>query len=378
MTRRRTAASALIATVIMTGCTTADPAPSGSSNTTVSAAARLEEFAGRAVDDGALAIVLHVRDGEEEAAKAFGVRDLVSKTPAEVTDKLWISGAGTSMLAVSVMKLVEDERLGLDEPVADFLPEFSTIFPRWRRTTVRELLGSRTGLPDYIPPLLGSMPPEKLRTTALSFEERLRIAASTEAAPKPVLQATWSATDWEVLAWLVERLRGKPLAEVLRVDVFEPAGMTGSLLPGPGQPPEPMLHAYVLSGDKQMDFTRIDATAGSGDAGVLSSVMDVGKFLTALTTGRLVRPETWQQMTGAGSYDLGVQITEDICPNTAHVLASGGGGPYAILAAITADGQQQVSVAMVLPPAALDPINIPALVVQMEEGLRAAAGALCS
>lgn len=108
------------------------------------------------MDNGALAVVLHVRDGGQEKAKAFGVSDLVSKTPAEVTDKLWISGAGTSMLAVTVMKLVEAGRLKLDEPVAGVLPEFPKIFPGWSRTTVRELLGSRTGLPDSVPPLLAS------------------------------------------------------------------------------------------------------------------------------------------------------------------------------------------------------------------------------
>lgn len=47
---------------------------------------------------------LPVRDGEQETAKAFGVRDLKSGRSAEVTDRLWISGAGTSILAVSVMK----------------------------------------------------------------------------------------------------------------------------------------------------------------------------------------------------------------------------------------------------------------------------------
>lgn len=364
--------------VMLAGCTSADPAVSAATNATVRAAAQLEDFAGRAAEQGAPAVILHVRDGEQETAKAFGVRDLESGRAAEVTDRLWISGAGTSMLAVSVMKLVEEDRITLDDPVADILPEFSTIFPGWSRTTVRELLGSRTGLPDYVPPLLASMPPEKLQTTVLTFEERLRLAASVGADPKTVLAATWSATDWEVLAWLVERLRGKSLAEVLRADVFEPAGMTNSLLPGPGLPPEPMLHAYVQTGDTRIDFTRIDAITGSGDAGIVSSVIDINRFLAALTTGRLVRADTWQHMAGSNPYDLGVETAENICPGTKHVLASGGGGPYAVHSATTTDGRQQVSVAMVLPPAPLDSTNIPPLVRQMEGALRATAAELCS
>jgi hypothetical protein len=46
-------ASVLIALVVLTGCTTSDPAPSGSANATFTAAVLLEDFAGRAVDKGA-------------------------------------------------------------------------------------------------------------------------------------------------------------------------------------------------------------------------------------------------------------------------------------------------------------------------------------
>lgn len=379
MTRRRTAAAAaLMVLAIVTSCTNADPAPSGSSSSPGSVTLRLEDFARSAVENGAVAVVLHVRNGEQETARGFGVSDLTSGRPAEVGDRLWISGAGTPMLAVSVMKLVEENRLSLDEPVANYLPEFSTIFPDWAKATVRELLGSRTGLPDYVPPLLASMPVEKLQTTALTFEDRLRLAASVDAGQRPVFEATWSATDWEVLAWMVERMRARQLPAVLRADVFEPAAMTGSLMPAPGKPPEPMLHAYVLSGGHRTDFTRIDAFAGSGDGGVISTVVDMNRFFAALTTGRLVTPSTWQQMSSSNPYDLGLRTAEDICPGAKHILVSGGGGPYAISSATTADGRQQVSVAMVLPPAALDSTNVPALVVQMDEALRATTAALCS
>jgi D-alanyl-D-alanine carboxypeptidase len=282
------------------------------------------------------------------------------------------------MLAVSVMKLVEENRIGLDDRVADLLPEFSAIFPAWSGTTVRELLGSRTGLPDYVPPLVASMPLEQLQITELTFEERLRLAASVGTGSGPVSELVWSATDWEVLAWLVERLRGKSLAEVLREDVFEPAGMTSSLLAGPGQPPEPMLHGYVQAKDLLTDVTRLDAFAGSGDTGIISSAVDVNRFFVALTTGRLVSPKTWQQMSGSNPYDLGTNTTEDICPGTKHVVVYGGGGPYAIGSIATTDGRQQVTAAMVLPPAPLDTTRVPALVLQLEQALRATAAALCS
>lgn len=96
--------------------------------------------------------------------------------------------------------------------------------------------------------LIASTPLEQLQNTELTYEDRLRLAASTGVETGPVSEPVWSATDWEVLAWLVERLHGKPLPEVIHMDVFEPVGMHASLVARPGQPPEPMLHGYALSG----------------------------------------------------------------------------------------------------------------------------------
>ncbi|WP_171042494.1 serine hydrolase [Sinomonas gamaensis] len=108
----------------------------------------------------AQAVVFHVRDGEHEAYHAVGVSNLDSGAKADVGDRLWVSGEGTMMLSVAaVMKLVEEHMVGLDDRIEDHLPEFSAIFPGWDRTTLRELLGSRTGLPDYVPALLASTRP---------------------------------------------------------------------------------------------------------------------------------------------------------------------------------------------------------------------------
>ncbi|WP_307609050.1 hypothetical protein [Pseudarthrobacter sp. W1I19] len=68
----------------------------------------------------------------------------------------------------------------------------------------------------------------------MTFEERLRIAASVDLPSGPVSYFAWSATDWEVLGWLLEHKHNRRLADVLAKDVFEPAFMaaltTGRLI----------------------------------------------------------------------------------------------------------------------------------------------------
>jgi D-alanyl-D-alanine carboxypeptidase len=370
-------AAVVAVAIVLSGCTFGTPDETATTPA-VKLAVALEAFAADAAIHGAPAVVFHVRNGDQEELMATGVRDIESNTMAVPTDKTWIIGAGTPMVAVSVMKLVETGSVRLDDPVSAHLPEFTAIFPAWDRVTVRDLLGSTSGLPDYFPPLIESASLDELQTRVLTFEERLRIAAGVDLPPGPVTFFAWSATDWEVLGWLLERKHNRGLDEVLAKDVFGPAGMGNTQLAAAGQPPEPMLHGYVLEGGNRRDFTRVDAIAGSADSGVISTVEDLSRFVAALTTGRLIRAETWKSMIEADPFSLGgIGPRDDICPGARHVVVSGGGGPYSVQSVSSLDGHQQVSVATVLPPRELNVTDAPPLVPEMEDAIQQTARSMC-
>jgi D-alanyl-D-alanine carboxypeptidase len=370
-------AAALAVALVLSGCTYS--APDDTATTPAAKlAAELEAFVADASTHGAPAVVFHVRNGDQEELSATGVKDLASNKKAVPTDRTWILGAGTPMVAVSVMKLVEAGTVRLDDPVSVHLPEFTAIFPAWDRVTVRDLLGSTSGLPDYFPPLIESRSLDELQTLPLTFEERLRIAAGVDLPPGPVSYFAWSATDWEVLGWLLERKHNRRLEEVLAKDVFEPAGMGNTRVAAAGQPPEPMLHGYVLEDANRRDFTRIDALAGSADSGVISTVQDLSRFLAALTTGRLIREDTWKRMIDADPSSLGgIRLSDDVCPAKRHIFVSGGGGPYSVQSVSSSDGQQQATVATVLPPRALSIDDAPPLVPEMEDAILQTARSMC-
>lgn len=370
-------AAVLAVALVLSGCTFGTPDETATTPA-VKLAPALEAFAADASAHGAPAVVFHVRNGDQKELGATGVNDLESNKKAVPTDKTWIMGAGTPMVAVSVMKLVEVGTVRLDDPVSAHLPEFTAIFPGWDRITVRDLLGSTSGLPGYFPPLIESRSLDELQTRPLTFEERLRIAAGVDLPPGPVSYFAWSETDWEVLGWLLERKHNRGLEEVLAKDVFEPAGMGNTRLAAAGQPPEPMLHGYVLEDGNRRDFARIDAVAGSAYSGVISTVEDLSRFVAALTTGRLIREETWKSMVEATPFSLGgIRLSDYICPGERHVFVSGGGGPYRVQSVSSLDGNRQVTVATVLPPRELNVTDAPPLVPEMEDAILQTAMIMC-
>ena len=70
------------------------------------------------------AIVLVARDGKVVHFEAQGVTNAVSKDPLQ-TNKIFGAGSLTKpMVAVAAMMLVEEGKLGLDDPVSKYIPEF--------------------------------------------------------------------------------------------------------------------------------------------------------------------------------------------------------------------------------------------------------------
>src|SRR5918996_3484650 len=75
--------------------------------------------------------------------KADGVRDV------RINDQFAIGSVTKSVIAAQVMQMVEAGELDLDDPATDHLPgdlEFDS-----NGATIRQLLGQRSGIPDYYP-----------------------------------------------------------------------------------------------------------------------------------------------------------------------------------------------------------------------------------
>ena len=94
-------------------------------------------------DGGGMSATVMTAEGtwSGTTGKADGVRDL------QVDDQFAIASITKSVVAAQVMLMVEAGELGLDDLVADHLPEdleFDT-----NEATIRHLLSHRSGLPDY-------------------------------------------------------------------------------------------------------------------------------------------------------------------------------------------------------------------------------------
>lgn len=220
--------------------------------------------------------------------KAFGTASL---------DTVWDLASCTKVVATTTaaMKLVEEGRLGLHDPVSKYLPGFAG-----REITVEELLTHRSGLPAYLSPKSEWTPDE-------IFAKVVEMKSTKE--------TRYSCLNMLSLARLVEELTKSSLGDYCRDAFFAPLGMKDtSFAPAaarcaptaphvpPGVVHDPLARAYGSPAHR------------SGNAGLFSTADDLALFCRALLGGKLLKPETLRRMftPNSDTRGLGWDVFDDV------------------------------------------------------------------
>lgn len=338
----------------------------------------LEAFSRRMLDEGAPAVLIELRHGPDVWTHAAGVRNLDTGESVTVTDPYQVGSISKSMVAVSVLKLVEEGLLNLDAPVSAYLPEFGTVLHPPRPVTVRQLLIHESGLPDFFAPLLASAPPPDFLNRPLSLEQQLALAAAVPWERKLVQSFEYSSSNYSALGLIVQRLRGQKIAEVLKSDIADPLGLRETRLPAGGPPPENMLHGYITVAGERLDVTHPAWLGELAPGGVVSTVNEVNTFYSALLQGKLLTPATLARMRGpdSASYGQGLSKWNNLCTNRFYYGHTGDIDGYGTVSMTSEDGIRQLTLAVAYPPAP-PTISVNPLISDLEEVAQETLNDLC-
>jgi CubicO group peptidase (beta-lactamase class C family) len=200
-----------------------DPAPTAPVNLFASALQPL-------VEDHILAgAVMLVADKTRiRHLEAVGYADLASKHMMRTDTLFWIASMTKPFAAAALMMLVDEGRVRVDDPVADYLPPFAHVRVRQpdgtlrspaRPILVRHLLSHTSGIrfvDTGIAEPIDAFPLEK------SIGLDLRAPLVTE----PGEAYFYCNTGIDAAALIVERVSGQPFEHFLRERLLGPLGMT--------------------------------------------------------------------------------------------------------------------------------------------------------
>jgi CubicO group peptidase (beta-lactamase class C family) len=192
-------------------------------------AAALEPF----VKDHTLAgAVTLVADKDKTLSlEAVGFADIAAGIMMTVNNLFWIASQSKPITAVALMMLVDEGKVGLDDPVQKFLPEFADLWLVEKREkdrlvlkrpqhpiTVREILSHTSGLPF-------SSAMERPTLDLLPLRDAVRSYAMTPLLFEPGTKYQYSNAGINTAGRIIEVVSRMPYEEFLDKRLFGPLGM---------------------------------------------------------------------------------------------------------------------------------------------------------
>lgn len=304
------------------GLPTAEPASVGMS---AEAMASFDTAMRKMVDDGSLAgmVTLVARHGKIVNFEAFGYQDLANEVPIRKDTIFRIFSMTKPVVGVALMTYYDEGRFSLDDPVAKYVPQFEglkvakedgpdgkpIVEDADHPMTMRELMTHTGGLTyglfsrsqvDSMYVQAGILDPNQ------TLEEMVNKLSEIPLRHQPGTAWHYSVSV-DVQGYVLERLAGKPLDQVLEERIFGPLGMkdTGFWVPAEKQDRFSKLYVPDREGtpvEQPPDWFYGKPKLFSGGGGLASTAMDYARFGQMLLNGgeldgvRILKPGTVKLM----------------------------------------------------------------------------------
>ena len=227
------------------------------------------------------ASVLVLEGGDAVFQRSYGLADLEAGVASSPATNYRLASVSKQFTAASVLLLIEDGVLTLDDRVRRWLP---TLPVAAEAITLRHLLSHTSGLVDYedlLPPDQAHQIHDADVLRLLEREDRLYFPAGSD--------YRYSNSGYALLALVVERASGQRFAAFLQARIFSPLGMTATLArEDEGPPVTDRAFGYTRVGDRWERTDQSTTSAVLGDGGIYSSITDLAKWDAAWYDDRLL------------------------------------------------------------------------------------------
>ena len=255
--------------------------------------------------------------GKPVYQKCFGYKNADTKVPLQVNTNFYGASLSKAVFAALVMKLVEEKIISLDTPLQQYLPkrvyeygpgtswnqDYTSLKdePLYQKITARHCLSHSAGLANW----RWDEPDQKLH---IHFE--------------PGSQYSYSGEGFCYLQFVIEKLTGKLLNELMQEKIFGPLGMKHSSYTW-----QPAFEEdYCYGHDKNNQVYPKDKDNAPRAASTLETTAgDYMLFIAAVLQKKILRPATFdtlfkQQLRLRSRFQMGPQSWTDTTADNDHIL----------------------------------------------------------
>ncbi|MCQ6568468.1 serine hydrolase domain-containing protein [Bacillus mycoides] len=214
--------------------------------------------------------------------KGYGYANVKDKVLTTPRTKYRIGSITKTVVAISILQLREKGKLNIEDNVNKYIPSF----PADKNITLRNLLTHTSGLPDQGQGSVDAA--SRLKLVTWIGAQKLQFPAGTG----------WKYTDYNymVLAYIVEKISNKPLAEYVKENIFTPVEMNESGM-GATLPEDIFLaEGYTKKDNELIAAPRLKMNWLYGCGEMYTTVEDMKRLDEAIMDGKLISKQSLSDM----------------------------------------------------------------------------------
>ncbi len=253
--------------------------------------------------------LLVARDGKTVRAQGYGFSNVELQVPVKPETIFQSGSVGKQFTATAVMMLVEEGKIGLDDPMTKYLKDVPA---SWNQVTIRELLSHTAGFRDY---------PQNFDFRRDYTEAQLlKIVEGIPLAFPPGTRWSYANLGYLTLGVLIHQVTGEFYGDFLQQRIFRPLGMSTTRIISEADIIPNRAAGYRLVKGELKNQEWVSPTLNTtADGALYFSILDLAKWDAALYTESLLKRSTLDQMwtitklkngrPNAGNYGFGWEIS---------------------------------------------------------------------
>jgi len=217
-----------------------------------------------------------VVDDELVVASATGLINLEKKFPATTKSCFRIASMTKSFTAMAIMKLRDEGKLSLSDPVANYIPEMSGLeylTSDAHIIDIENLLTMTAGFPEDNP--WGDRQLDEPDQMLIDL-----IGEGVSFSSPSSYQFEYSNTGYALLGNIVTRVSGKPYQEYIRENILQPLGMDHTYLEYDSVPEDQLALGYRWEDEQWKLEPMLHNGSFGAMGGLITSIEDFSKYVS--------------------------------------------------------------------------------------------------
>ena len=230
------------------------------------------------------AAIIVRKDGETIFRKGYGLADLELGVPIEPDMVFRLGSITKQFTAVSILMLAQEGKLGLQDEITKFLPDYPT---QGRKITVEHLLTHTSGIQSYTD-MAEWLP---LWRKDFSVKELIDLFKDKPMQFEPGERWAYNNSGYILLGAIIEKVSGESYEHFVDGHIFKPLGMKSSTYGSTERVIPRRVPGYQMGKGGFVNAPYLSMTQPYAAGSLLSTVDDLAVWSDAVFSGQLVKKE---------------------------------------------------------------------------------------